>query len=147
MRSEHLDGDIAVQLAVETLEDHAHSAAADNLQHVVIAQAAQHVRLVGCSRWSTVKSASDHSSRRRLIVKLVARQHCGHFLAPRGSAREPFDGGAARRALFQVAAQPLFAVGRIAARADCKSSAEHGFVISFPSPIADATTGLVPVER
>jgi hypothetical protein len=47
MRRQHLDRHATLEFAIEPLQHHAHAAVSDDLQHIVAAQSAEHVRLVG----------------------------------------------------------------------------------------------------
>ena len=81
MRREHLDRYAAFQLGIEPLQDDPHAAPADDLQHVVAAEPAQHAGLVG--RLQVFDSEIDlrpfvtrkRVPRRQGIVEFVALEH------------------------------------------------------------------------
>ena len=108
MRRQHLDRHAALQLAIEPLQHDAHAAVADDLQHVVAAQSAEHVRLVGGLQMldGEIDLRPFVASRHGRIQFVLGQQRRG-FLAP-CRRRRPFaparrcmprtlpDGGATR---------------------------------------------------
>ena len=129
MRRQHFDRHAAFQLAIERLEHDAHAAAADDFQHIVAAQSAEHVRFVG---------GLQMLDREIDLRPILVRRHGGiEFIFGRAapplrgtmSARRPF--APALRcivALFEMPLQRCFIVlrkfpanadSRIAANNDC----------------------------
>ena len=101
MRREDLSGDVAFQFEIERPEHGAHAAAADHLQHLVAAQAAEDAGLVGRLQvldgeidLRPLRAAGNLVSRQGRVQFIFGKQS-GGFLAPCRVARHAFQRGAA----------------------------------------------------